>query len=1191
MWFMCVSFKGLLLAFISLLGVSGATNAQVVISQVYGGGGNSGAPFRSDFIELHNNGVTTVDLSTWSVQYSSSTGAAWTRTNLTGSIAAGAYYLIKQADGTGTTLPALPTPDLIGTIAMSGTAGKVALVNNQTTLAGACPLGATVADFVGFGVGTNCSETSPTAPPSNTTSVIRAGNGCTDSGNNSADFTTGAPNPRNSASTASLCSVVGLPLLAVNDLSVLEGDTGTITMNFSVSLSAPAGVGGVSFTYATADGTATAGSDYVSASGMATIAEGATSTTVTVTINGDLSVEGNETFFVNLSSVVGATVSDGQGQGTITNDDIVLTPIHAIQGSGDASPVVGITVSTRGVVTGLRNTGFFMQSTDADADADPTTSQGIFVFTNSAPTVARGDLLIVTGNVVEFFQLTEIGNPVISVLSSGNAMPTAITLTVADGALSSPERYESMRVIPNLTVVAPAGGNENEPNATATSTGNFHGVLPGVARPFREPGISVLDTFVPAAGVTRFDANLELIVVQSKGLGGAAMNPNAGDVMTGITGILDFGFGFYKFYPDSGQTFTSSVTPTAVSNATPEEFTVAGFNLFRFFDSVNDPANSSDPVLTTTALNNRLAKTSDAICGYLKTPDIIGVVEVENIDVLTQLANTINTGQVAGGAAVPSCNAAPNYVPYLVEGNDVGGIDVGFLISTKLVGTASTPRVEVLEVVQENKNEIVTNPDASTGLLNDRPTLRLQAVIHNANGASYPLTVMINHLRSLGSVNDPVDGPRVRNKRLKQAESLARLIQNRQVANPNEKIVLLGDFNAFEFNDGFVDSMGIITGKEVPANEVTLYSGFVVTTPLTNMTTVDVPNQRYSFSFDGNAQSLDHAVVNEALLMKDGVRSEHARINSDFAVINYGIYGGAPTRVSDHDPVILFIKPRSFVNVDLGVAVSNPDTNINAGSSTTFQVTASHVFAQTAVNNAQIAIVIDAAINGVTVTSSGSSLGWTCTAPVVSATNTTINCTAALLSSGTTQFTVTVPTPATFAGGDLTLSASISAEQGDNQTGNNMSSDVVNVNGQITDLAIQMRGPSQIIVGKKALLTATLDNRGSKPATGVSVALTVNVPGNEIAINTPAGWTCAQHSRFADTRFLCAINGDAPFNAGAQLNFELRFTASAAMANNNLIVGAGVSSITVDSSAANNSDSYSARVELIRKIPKPMPRD
>lgn len=998
--------------------------------------------------------------------------------------------------------------------------------------------------------------------------------------------------------TAGVVSPV--PNLTINDVSLTEGNAGTTTATFTVSLSLPAPVGGVTFDIATADGTATtADNDYVgqSLTGQ-TIPAGSSTYAFNVSLNGDTTVEATQTYFVNVSNVVGANVTDGQGLGTITNDDVVLTQIHDIQGPGNASPIPGSTVTTRGIVTGLRNNGFFLQTADADVDADPATSQGVFAFTSSAPTVALGNLVHVTGTVVEFFELTEIGTITnITVLSTGNPLPAAINLTAADGALPTPERYESMRVIPNLTVVAPAGGNENEPNATATTTGNFYGVLPGVARPFREPGVSVLDTFIPAVGVTVFDGNLENIVVQSKGLGGANMNPNAGDVMTGITGILDFGFGLYKFYPDAGQTLTSTVTPTAVSDATPEEFTVAGFNLFRFFDTIDDPALSNgsggEPILTATALNNRLGKTAEAICSYLKTPDIIGVVEVENIGVLTQLADTINNGQVPTGSAVPACNTAPGYVPYLIEGNDVGGIDVGFLISSKIVDEGTTPRVEVLDVVQENDGELLVNPDSSTSTLNDRPTLRLQAVVHNANGASYPVTVMINHLRSLNDANTTTggsngwasDGHRVRGKRLKQAESLARLVDARQVANPNEKIILLGDFNAFEFSDGLVDSMGIITGQEVPASEVTLHSGFVVGTPLTTLTTVDPANERYSFSFDGNAQSLDHAVVNEALLMQDGVRSQHARINSDFAVINYGVYGAAPTRVSDHDPVIVYIKPRAFVDLDLGIAVSNPDSSINADNTTTFTVDANNLSEGLTADNASISLVLDAAISGVNVTAAA---GWTCSAPVLAAASTTITCSAITFDTQSqASFTVAVPVPANFATGDLTLSATISADQGDTASENNIASATVSVIGQTANLAIRARGPSSVNVGVKARINVVVDNYGPNAANNVAVAITTNAPSSAFKIAAPAGWTCNLDVSYPTARFLCSITDASPLAVGNRPEFVLTFTPPASMGNTSLIVGTGISSDTVDVNVSNNEDSFSLFINVVRRTAPP----
>ena len=129
-------------------------------------------------------------------------------------------------------------------------------------------------------------------------------------------------------------------------------------------------------------------------------------------------------------------------------------------------------------------------------------------------------------------------------------------------------------------------------------------------------------------------------------------------------------------------------------------------------------------------------------------------------------------------------------------------------------------RVTVIAVVQENAGELFVNADSSTELLNDRPPLRLDAVVNFSATVSYPVTVIANHLRSLNGVNDesagssgwPTVGARIRAKRLKQAESLANLVQTRQTNNPAENIVLVGDFNAFPFNDGLVDSMGVTAG-------------------------------------------------------------------------------------------------------------------------------------------------------------------------------------------------------------------------------------------------------------------------------------------------------------------------------------------------------------------------------------------
>ena len=178
--------------------IHAAPSTTIVISQLYGGGGNAGATYKNDFIELHNISGNSVDVTGWSVQYTSSTGTTWQVTNVSGTIPAGGYYLVQESQGAGGTTN-LPTPDATGTIAMSATAGKVALANSTTALSGANPSGAQVVDLVGFG-GANGFEGSPVGTLTNTTAALRNNSGSTDTDNNASDFTVGAPAPRNSAS-------------------------------------------------------------------------------------------------------------------------------------------------------------------------------------------------------------------------------------------------------------------------------------------------------------------------------------------------------------------------------------------------------------------------------------------------------------------------------------------------------------------------------------------------------------------------------------------------------------------------------------------------------------------------------------------------------------------------------------------------------------------------------------------------------------------------------------------------------------------------------------------------------------------------------------------------------------------------------------------------------------------------------
>ena len=204
--------------------VCSSTN-QVVISQVYGGGGNSGAVFTNDFIELHNRSGSPVDITNFVLYFqSANTTSAWNKFIIapvapatTVVIPAGGFFLVQAAAGT-TASAALPTPDAVSTFAIGATSFKVALTNaTVTTLTGACPTTAGILDIVGAGTATtpanHCFEgPAAVAAPANATAVIRKATtgletACIDSNNSVNDFVVATPTPRNTASTAVICAV------------------------------------------------------------------------------------------------------------------------------------------------------------------------------------------------------------------------------------------------------------------------------------------------------------------------------------------------------------------------------------------------------------------------------------------------------------------------------------------------------------------------------------------------------------------------------------------------------------------------------------------------------------------------------------------------------------------------------------------------------------------------------------------------------------------------------------------------------------------------------------------------------------------------------------------------------------------------------------------------------------------------
>ena len=879
----------------------------IVISQVYGGGGNAGSTFKNDFIELFNAGTAPVSLTGWSVQYASAAGTTWQVTALNGSLAPGQYFLVQESQGAGGTTP-LPAPNATGNIAMSATAGKVALVSVATALSGACPVGGAIVDFIGYGTGASgasCFEGTAAAPTlTNTTADLRKNNGLQDTDNNGTDFATGAPNPRNTpvgttnpsgAGAATPSSVVagGSMLLTV---LVNPGANPTSTgVTVSGDLSSIGGSATQQFFDDGTNGDATAGDNNFS---FATTVAAATT-------------PGTKTLPISISDAQGRT-----GTGTITLT-VTATPlnlsIHDIQGPGDISPVSGRLVSTTGIVTAVVSNGFFIQNPDNAVDADPNTSEGVFVFTSSRPAAVAtvGNFVQVTGTVAEFIPSsdpnsppsTEIDGPTTTLISTGNPLPTPVTLTTADtdpaGPIDQLEKYEGMRVhVDMMTVSGPTDGNLDEANAVSTSNGVFFGVIQGIAQPFREPGVQLPDPLPPGspATVTRWDTNPEIIRVNTAvQTGSTALDVTTGATVTNLTGPLDFNSRFYSILtdPNSGATATDNVSAAPVPVAAPNELTIANFNMERFFDTVDDPG-TDDVALTPTAFANRLNKASLAIRNVMNTPDVIGVEEMEHLSTLQALASKISADAISAG------QPDPNYQAFLFEGNDVGGIDVGLLVKSN---------INVTSVVQVGKDTTFLQPDGTTALLNDRPALVMTATASQpGSDTALPFTMVVNHLRSLLSIDDPVDGPRVRAKREAQAEFVANILQSHQAA--GENVISVCDCNSFEFSDGYVDVMGAILGHPVPADQVVLASPDLLDPDFTDLISTLPHDQQYSYDFNGSHQTLDHVIVNQSLLAKLS-RYAIARNDADFPEV-FRNDPNRPERISDHDmPVAYFILPEA----------------------------------------------------------------------------------------------------------------------------------------------------------------------------------------------------------------------------------------------------------------------------------------
>ena len=665
---------------------------------------------------------------------------------------------------------------------------------------------------------------------------------------------------------------------------------------------------------------------------------------------------------VNDADFVYSCITPGSAN---TDRDTDCTPtgpvfeIWEIQGSGLASPFAGSAVTTLdNVVTCLAPNGFYVQTPAARTDGVLATSDGIFVFTSTPPVgIAVGDVVDVSGVVVEFFGLTEFGAGS-TVTVTGNDPGLVPAAVVFDAAVPSPdpttpscgafefECYESMLVeVPFGTV---AGSNQefgSDPFA------EIH-IAAGAGRAFREPGVEFPGLMMPP--IPTWDGNPEVFELDPDKLGLPNQVIPAGSTFS-AKGVIGFEFNHYELWPHE-LIVAAAPLPVPVRPREAGEITVGSLNLFRLFDDVDDPpsmtsqgSTRNDAVVSTAEYALRRAKLAAYVVEVLDAPDVLGVQEAEKLEVLDDLA-----------ADVAALDPSVVYTSYLIEGNDIGTIDSGFMVRDT---------VQVDAVTQLGAAEILS---VDGSLLHDRPPLLLEArVLCDCDGAfdgkkgrpgdddddgddddegdddddggasegctsgvGYTFRVMVVHNRSLGGIEDPVDGPRVRQKRLEQALSIAQMVQDLQDADAGVRLAVVGDFNAFEFTDGYVDAVGVIKGDFDPAES--LLSGPDLVDPnLTDQVLGLPPTERYSFIFRdsfnpvrsrGDSQVLDHALTSQGLA---GVVTgfEYGRGNADAAEELVNDDGSAepanlPLRASDHDGFVLFLdkecpRERKALAIDL----------------------------------------------------------------------------------------------------------------------------------------------------------------------------------------------------------------------------------------------------------------------------------
>ncbi len=973
-----------------------ALSADIVISQVYGGGGNAGATYTHDFIELFNRGTFSVSLAGWSVQYASATGTGnfgSSSTQLTElpsvSLAPGQYLLIQEAQGSGGTT-ALPTPDVTDSspIPMSGTGGKVALVMSTASLGcngGSTPCSpaqlALIKDLVGWD-GANFYETAAAPATANATASLRLADGCTETDNNSLDFVTSTPTPRNTVSPLNLCDGGGSNTnILINEvdsdtpgidaaefIELYDGGTGNTALDGMVVVLFN-GNGDTSYDAFDLDGYITDANGYfvigsvpendiyVNPGSSGWLQNGADAVAL-YTANASDFPNGTA---VSTTNLIDAFVydtndaddaglldllnsgqpqvdenggGDGAGQsnqrcpngsgGTRNTETyaqfaptpgdantcvtpVTLVKIHDVQGNGAASPLVGQTVAIEGIVVGDFQdgasgtngdfNGFHVEEEDADADADPLTSEGVFVFDGNSPAVnvQIGDLVRVEGVVSEFNDLTEITSFTgVTVLSSGNPLPTAATLSLPVTNVNDFEAYEGMLVtFPQALVISEYFNFDRFGEIVLTSerhltpTAEFE---PGSPQEIQATQDFLLDKITLDDG--RSTQNPDPAIHPNGNVFDLTNLFRGGDTVSNVTGVMDYSFGLYRIQPTQGADYASVNPRTTQPPDVGGSLKVSSFNVLNYFTTIDTGAFICGPAGNQECRGaddaNELSRQRAKIVAAMSAidADIFGLTEIEN-----------------NPADVPTAD--------LVSGlNDVFGAGTYDYIATGAIGG------DAIRVALIYKPASVT-PVGSYAVLDstvdprfvdtkNRPTLA-QTFMENSTGGVF--TVAINHLKSKGSdcndLSDPDTGDGAGNCNLTRtaaAQALVDWLASDPTGSGDSDFLIIGDLNSYDKEDP-IDA--IKAGPDDVAGTSDDY---------TDLAFQYQGEDAYSYVFDGQTGYLDYSLASASLASQiTGAADWH--INADEPdLIDYdttfkqpaqdAIYAPDAYRSSDHDPVI-----------------------------------------------------------------------------------------------------------------------------------------------------------------------------------------------------------------------------------------------------------------------------------------------